>query len=328
MNGKTLQIHLFQRITQLLDGNTIKMAKEVATLLNISSNVIYDRINAKKLLNIEELHLMSRHFKINIDDLISPHVTGFQLGSIQKQPDSFDDFLLRILTDLRKLAHIKDCEIIYVANETPFSYYLFHPNLILFKMYVWGRTVWEMKDLQSQKFNAERLNHSETTLLIDELSELYITFPTTEFWNINMLDTTINQIRHCLECDLFENPSDALLIIEEVEMMVAQMEETAKSNKKNKLGASMIHHNELIQNSTIILVNSDKLKAVYFIYDSPNFMISYSDLTFKHTFNYYEKIKSSSFNLNEERQRIRFFKALRQKVKLVKEEFGLLVKKP
>ncbi len=321
MDGKTLQTQLFARITQLLDGNSIKMAKEVAALLNISSNVIYDRINGKKLLNIEELHLLSRHFKIGIDDLISPNVTGFQLGSIQKQPTSFDEFLLRILSDLRRLATIKDCEIIYVANETPFFYYLFNQNLVLFKLYIWGRTIWEMKNVQNQKFNTEQLNSNVTQFLIEELSQLYVTFPTTEFWNINMLDTTINQIRHCLECDLFENPSDALLIIEDTEKMISQMEETAKTNKKNNIGQSSIHHNELIQNSTIILVNSTKVKAVYFIYDSPNFMTSYADLTFKHTFNYYEKIKSSSFNLTEERQRIRFFKALRAKLQLAKEEF-------
>lgn len=321
MEGKTLQMQLFARITELLDGNAIKMAKEVAQILHISSNVIYDRINGKKLLNIEELYLLSKHYRISINDFISLNVTGFQLGSIQKQPSSFDEFLLRIFNDLKRLSSINDCEIIYVANETPFFHYLFHPNLVLFKMYVWGRTVWEIEDLQYKKFSAARFNLPSTEHLIQELSSLYVTFPSTEFWNINMLDTTINQIRHCLECDLFENPSDALVMMEEIEKLLHKMEEVAKSSKKNGVGLSRIHNNELIQNSTVILVSSKKLNVVYFIYDSPNFMVSYSELTFNHTYNYYEKIKASSFNLNEERQRIRFFKALRAKVSTAKEEF-------
>jgi hypothetical protein len=115
--------------------------------------------------------------------------------------------------------------------------------------------------------------------------------------------------------------TDALVMMEEIEKMLHKMEEVAKTSKKNGVGLSRIHNNELIQNSTVILVNSTKLNMVYFIYDSPNFMVSYSELTFKHTYNYYEKIKKSSFNLNEERQRIRFFKALRAKVSAAKEEF-------
>jgi hypothetical protein len=127
MTGKDLQVQFFERIIQLNGENKQKISAEISHLLNISGNVVYDRLNGKKLLNIEELYILSNHYKTSINDMISPTAAGYNLGSIQKQPESFDDYLNSILVDLEQLAKLKDCEILYIASETPFFYYLFHP---------------------------------------------------------------------------------------------------------------------------------------------------------------------------------------------------------
>ena len=320
--GKTLQLALFERISKQLGGNNKKLSKEISDLFNITSNVVYDRINAKKLLNIEEIAMMAKHFNISMDELISPVSTSFELSAYEKQPDSFAEYLMTILKDLRQLAMLPDCKITYVASETPFFYYLYTPVIALFKMYVWGRTVWDLPELENQTFDIEQLNTPETEALIEELLALYVKFPTTEVWNTNMIDTTLNQINHCLYCGFFKEPSDAIALVEALEKMVNKMEEIVKNGKKSKEGISVIYNNELMQNSTLILVGSPYLKALYLVFDSPNLMISHSTSLFEHTYKYYEKIERFSLHLNEERQRLRFFKVLRAKLEATKANFS------
>ena len=321
MQGKQLQDLLFARILKKYNNNDKTFTKDISKILHLTSNVVYDRINGKKLLNIEEIFLLSKHYNIGLDDLVTSNVVSFEVPVLKDQPATFDDYMNTILKDLRKLATLKSCEIIYVASETPFFYYLADPLLALFKMYIWGRTIWQIPSLENQKFNVDELSNENTIALIDELLELYVRFPTTEIWNVNILDTTINQISHCLYCGFFENPEDALLLINAMSEMVDRMEKIVKKGRKSTTGTSKIYYNELVQNPTLILVNSPVVKSVYLVYDSPNLMINHSEDLFNHTYNYYEKAAQASLHLSEERHRARFFKTIRAKLSLAKEAF-------
>ena len=134
---------------------------------------------------------------------------------------------------------------------------------------------------------------------------------------------TINQILHCIDCNLFDNIEEAFIFYIDCRhrKIIDKMERMASQGNKEGHGSSEAYHNELIQNSTAILVDSKAIKGIYLIYDSPNFMISYKPETYEHTFAYYEKIKKSSFALTDERQCTRFFRALRSKVSAAKVEF-------
>ena len=99
------------------------------------------------------------------------------------------------------------------------------------------------------------------------------------------------------------------------------MEYMAANGFKSIGAKSEIYHSELVPTPALIIVNSDKMKVVYNIYDSPNYMVSTSTNTFNYTINLFEKIKKGSLSLREDRQRARFFKLLRQKLKSAKEEF-------
>lgn len=320
MNGKDLQSLLFERIAQRYGNNTKNLSKEVSEVLHLSSNVVYDRLNGKKLLNIEELHNLSSHYAISLDELLQTNIVGFD-APLSEQPKSFDDYLETIHKDLKILATIPDCKIDYVASELPFFHYLFEPSLVYFKMYIWARTIWNLKDYQQIKFNPETITLASSDALITTLLGLYQNFPSTDYWNVNMMDTSINQIRHCLFCDLFEHPNEALHLLRGLERIVDNMEETIIKGRKNENSKTMVYHNELIENSTLIVVNSSMERAIYMVYDSPNFFIGRNPRLFSLTEDYMEKIQQHSFRLSEERHRVRFFKVLRNKLYAAKEEF-------
>ncbi len=320
-NDKYLQQLFLEKIAQKHQVAPKNMAKELASVLNINSNVIYDRLSLKKLFNLEELATLVRHYKVSLDDLLLPNSAVFHSDAIAQQPSSFEDYLLRILKDLRTLKNIPQCEIAYSASEVPFFYYLFYNEVVLFKMYIYGRTVWNIPNCQNGKFSLKALNQPALNNLIQETKDLYVVFPTTECWTVNMLDTTINQIRHCLHCDLFQDPNDAITLLKGMEKMVDTMEKIAKTGTKNGTAQSFLYHNEMMQSPTLILVKSAIVNSVYFVYDSPNFMVSNENTTFSHASDYFEKIKHHSLPLNLEVQRIRFFKIFRTKLESAKEDF-------
>jgi hypothetical protein len=324
MDEKTIQTLLFKRIEAKV-GTHKNMAKEVATILGIGSNVIYDRLSGKKSLSIEEMYKLALHYRLSLDDLIHPDATGFRLRSQLGQPRSFEEYLSAIATDISLLNRLlPNCRLHYAASDLTFFYYLLEENLILFKLYIWGRTVWDIEQYQQQRFSFISLRQPRLMQQLEQISTAYDAFPTTEYWHTNMLDTTLNQIRYCLMCNLFAQPSDALVILKSLYGLLNKMEEMARTERKggkNGKGESKIYFNEMMQNPAIILVDSPEFKAVYSVYDSPNFMISYTTNTINNTTFYLKRIEKHSFRLSEEQHCNRFFEAMRDKIHNAELEF-------
>jgi hypothetical protein len=327
MSEKTLQAILFERIGAKV-GSHKNMAKEIATILEISSNVIYDRLNGKKSLSIEELYKLAKHYRFSLDDLIHGDATGFRLPSQLWQPRHFEEFLSIILADISRVHKLlPNCKIYYAASDFTFFYYLLVDHLILFKLYIWGRTVWDIEKYQQEKCNLASLRQPSVLQLTEKLKNLYQDFPTVEFWHPNMIDTTLSQIRYCLLCNLFAQPTDALVLIKSIYTLMHKMEEMTRTERKSSKAETKAFFNEIMQNPTIILVDSPERKSVYSVYDSPNFMISYAQNTIKNTEFYLQRIERHSFRLSEEQHRNRFFEAMRHKVQEAEHEFIDLVER-
>ncbi len=325
MSEKTLQAILFERIGAKV-GSHKNMAKEIAAILDISSNVIYDRLNGKKSLSIEELYKLAKHYRFSLDDLIHGEATGFRLPSQLWQPRNFEEFLSIILADISRVHKLlPNCKIYYAASDFTFFYYLLVDHLILFKFYIWGRTVWDIDKYQQEKCNLASLRQPKVMQLSEQLKNLYHDFPTVEFWHPNMIDTTLSQIRYCLLCNLFAQPNDALLLIKSIYTLMNKMEEISRTERKGSQAETKAFYNEMMQNPTIILVDSPNRKSVYSGYDSPNLMISYAQNTIKNTEFYLQRIERHSFRLSEEQHRNRFFEAMRHKVQEAEVEFIDLV---
>jgi hypothetical protein len=112
--------------------------------------------------------------------------------------------------------------------------------------------------------------------------------------------------------------------------LLDRMEEMARLERKggkNGQAETKAYFNEMMQNPAIILIDSPDVKAVYSVYDSPNFMISYAPNTINSTKIYLQRIEKHSFRLSEEQHRNRFFDAMRDKIQIAESEFTELVEK-
>ena len=79
---------LFNQIRQNLPPN-ISLVDEIADLLDISNDSAYRRIRGEKMLSINELQKLSKHFGISLDLLFSLESGNVVFNSICRNTQSF-----------------------------------------------------------------------------------------------------------------------------------------------------------------------------------------------------------------------------------------------
>ncbi|MBK7344918.1 MAG: hypothetical protein IPJ06_18570 [Saprospiraceae bacterium] len=155
--------------------------------------------------------------------------------------------------------------------------------------------------------------------VIFQLKEAYAAIPSTEYWSINILDNTINQIRFYSETDNFTDSRMCKTLLNQLEELVERMEETARRGCKsgNDQGQFHLYHNEITHtNNTILVERGGHPIQTYCSFDNPNFLTTdYSDFCI-YTRRWFEKLRKGSTYLSiaGSRQRVIYFRELRRRL--------------
>lgn len=329
-----LQTFLQMRETlqkQFLDVLVRKFSKkaeaveEISETLSISRDGAYRRLRGGSVLTPEEMQVLAIKHRISIDELIFKKTDKvfFTFNSFTQPVKKFEDYLNGLNQNLDAGMKLPNAKVLYTTAEIPMFYYGVFPELMCFKMYVWGKTVWNFEYLQDQKFSFDLF--SPTVMkLITEVSDKYLRIKSTELWCRNVFDNTLNQIEYVMMNGNFFNNEDALKICDSLLDLSGHMNRMAKTGKKFRAseepGLSNIpfefYHNELVYTNNTILLVSDLTKVVFSTFDSPNVLISSDPRIFAHAENWFHNIKSKSDYMTEvsEKNRNLFFSKLEKKV--------------
>ena len=332
-NPKEIQVRLFEQIRPT--GQQTKV-EEISAVLNLHRSAVYKRMNGSKLLGLDELILLSRHFGISVDLLISEEsdLALFNFPVITNPPRSYQEFLNSILVELERFSHFSDAQFYYVTNEIPIFYYFGFPELMAFKLFVWGRTIWNWEHLQKEKFNADKfLRYQETIPIANRMLDIYLQIPSLELWNAMILNNTINQILYYQSGGIFENPEEAFVVGRQVRDMVAHFKDMAAKGKKFRKGSDakavpnnfQLYHNEITNCNNTILATSEAGKLVFTTFGNPNFMRSGQDKMANFATSWFELIRkrSTAISGEGEKNREQYFDILDGKVKVFLEKLGL-----
>lgn len=323
-SAKEIQVRLFEQI----EGVTPKgKVEEVGEVLGLTRSAVYKRMNGSKLLALDELILLSEHFSFSIDAFLfqQSNLALFTFPIITSPPRSYQDFLNTILVDLERFTGYADAQFHYVTNEIPFFYYFFFPELMAFKLFVWGRTIWNWDHLQKEKFNAYKiLNYQDLHVLTDRMLDIYLTIPSLELWNTMILSNTIKQVLYYHSGGIFEDPEEALHIAQQLKEMVAHFRDMSSKGKKFRKGADpknipnnfQLYHNEITNCNNTILATSEAGKLVFTTFGNPNFMRSAQEKMIRFAEDWFELIRkrSTSISGEGERNREQFFDELDKNV--------------
>ena len=319
-----IQQEFFQLVKQRLPIHE-SLVTQVADLLELSQDSAYRRIRGEKPISFEELQVLSKHFKISIDNLLHLKTTNyiFRDNSIEKENYDFNDHLDYHIQNMMQIKTARSSEIIFYSRDTAIFYFYQVPELLAFKYFYWMHTVFGDPAFSRIKFSLE--DHIQKfEKKGKKAAGLFTTINSTEIWSAETLTLTLKQIQYYKEMDLFKNVSDVDVLYEKLLALIDHIELQADVGKKflymqsadDSSGDFTLYVNEYMLGGNNILIRSDDTWFAFINHSILNYLgtrnETYCNVLLKRI---REVIKKSDLvSLTGEKLRRRFFNQLRKKV--------------
>jgi len=225
---------MIKKLPQILHEKSrqrgFRTAAIVADLLNISEDSAYRRIKRPQSFRADELVLLAREFRINLNNLVETQndwLQGNYVGFDQENlsAENFYDLLKQRLDRTLNLDHPK---VFYGAKEIPFFYTMWFPHLSAFKEFVWNRDFLKQTQLAGCLFETDPQAQPKYIAL----AERYLRIPSEEVWSFETLFSTLYQIQHYKECGLFADEQDYRRVMGEYDALVDLIFEQAEKGMK------------------------------------------------------------------------------------------------
>jgi hypothetical protein len=275
------QVSLFDAIKNILSPN-ISLVHDVSELLDISYDSAYRRIRGVKELSLDELKILSQHYKISIDTLFNLKSNNIVFNSLvlSDQGISFTEWLQAILSELKKINSFKDKEIIYSAKDIPIFHYFEFPEIFAFKVYFWHKAL-----IPSHEFYEKFIKLEVNDQLMEigkQITLIYSKIPTSEIWNEETFNSIIRQIEFCHISGYFSKKEDAFSICDTLETMISHLQRQAEygfrflhgTNPEGIEGSYKLYCNEVLLGDNTIFVKMDGNPMTFFTFDVINLLIT------------------------------------------------------
>ncbi len=279
--AQSTQESLFTVIKNSLPAS-ISLVHDISELLNISYDSAYRRIRGEKELSMDELKILSQHYKVSIDALfnIPTNNVVFKSTFLSDQGVSFHDWMKVTLFELRRINSFKEKEFIYSAKDIPIFHYFRFPDIFTFKVLFWHKAL-----ISSAEFN-----DSFNTLELDEgllemgkqIAVIYSKIPTCELWNEETFNSIIRQIEFCYVSGFFFKKEIAFKLCDSLEAMIHHLQREAElgfrftpgTTPEGIEGSFKLYFNEVLLGDNTIFVKTDGNSTAYLTYNVINLLIT------------------------------------------------------
>ncbi|MEM9823166.1 MAG: helix-turn-helix transcriptional regulator [Bacteroidota bacterium] len=309
----------------------------LSEMLGTGKDAVYRRLRGDTLLTPDEMQLLAQQFNISLDALVfdQSDKVFFSYSFFERPVDNFRTFLDGIFRYFAQATQQKNARVYYASAEIPFFYYCFFPELIAFKLYVWGRAVWGFDYLRNRPFDFEILPYSDLQLAEQCLLH-YRELPSTEHWSMNMVDFTLSQIEYHVISGAFKQVEDALLLCDRLLELTQHLQVMAEHGRKFMIhrppetapeNTFELFHNEMVYSNNTILVASDQGKMLFTTYGNPNFLRSTDQKICDHTQDWFVQMGSKSECISQQSEKTRawFFNVLKRRIEQARSRISLQV---
>jgi hypothetical protein len=315
------QTVFFQHIKALLPAH-LSLAEQVAEVLNISNDSAYRRIRGEKPIALEEVKKLCIHFKMSMDQFLhlDSDAVIFRGKLADKNNFTFELYLHESLRNLQMINSFAEKEIYYWPKDVPVFYYYQFPELSTFKCFFWMKTVLEYPEYSRMKFSFE--NFDEKLLRIGEkMLETYNSIPSHEIWNVDNINTYIQQIEYYKDTNLFTSKNDIKILFDGLEKLIDHIEAQAEAGYKfnhNVKGSHAaeckIYVNEFIIGDNTVMGLINKTPIVFINHSFINYSSTRDPLFCNYMYDYFQKLirKSTLVSSSSEKQRSTFFNPIRE----------------
>lgn len=236
MTPASIQQTLFKQVKELLPSH-LSLPEEVAHLLGVSADSAYRRIRGEKLMDIGELMRVAGKYGLSMDALMAQAGKAFVFhGRFVGGPEFGPAEWLHAMNEqLEQIASLPDPVFIFRAEDIPSFHHFQIPELALFKLFFWRRTILNDPAFRTKRFD---LNDSDDTLpaQLRKVALTYKRLPTTEIWNADSLNALLRQVAFYHEAGLFARDADVDVIHSKVLEMIDHLQQEAEAGVKFMMG--------------------------------------------------------------------------------------------
>ncbi len=299
-------------------------------LLHSSKDPVYRRLRGDTALSPAELTLLAQHYQLSLDALVFGQSDNLvcSFNAFSSQVKDFADYLGGFVADFDQIRRLPGVHFYYASAEIPVMTYNFVPELISFKLYIWGRTTWNLESLRQRPFDFDLVT-PPVLRLSQAVLDHYLHIPSTELWSLNIVDNTLSQIEYHVYSGGFRHAQDAVLLCDKLVVWAHHLKAMAAAGRKfplngkpsEAMGEFHLYHNELVFTNNTALVSSDVGKGVYSAFCNPNFLKSTDPKLGDYTEAWFRSViaKSNPISTTAEKSRDWFFQGLVKKIERVKQ---------
>ena len=325
MESADVQQRFFQHIKDNLPAH-LSLVDEVAELLNISNDSAYRRIRGEKAISFEELQILSSQYKISLDQFLHLQSDAILFsGRVNMASETvFEDYLKNVLYQFQTINSFQKKHMYVLMKDIPPFVHFQIPELALFKFYFWMKSILHDERFKKMKFSFDESLLMEFLPLSKKVIESYNTIPVTEVWNIESINSSIRQIDFYRQSGMYKNVSDIKLLYEKLEDLINHIERQAEQGVKFLIGTESntqsapynMFVNELILGDNTYLAEMDNMRLTFLNHSVLYFVATRDEAFNRSMFNSLDNLIKKSTQLSSigEKERVRFFNRLRDKI--------------
>lgn len=324
-----LQQQLFQHLKSNLPPH-LSMVDELCDLLELSADSVYRRIRGEKPITLLELKKICEHYHLSLDQLLQLQNDSvlFDAPGMNKTPGEFVDYLKAMLMQFKYFNSFTSKEVRYLCKDsTIWNFYLF-PEMAAFKTFFWSKTINNQESLNNKVFSFEEFPYSDCFALGQQVLQEYNQIPCVELWNLESMHSTINQVAYYRDAGNFKTSHDFELVLESFHKMIDHLQLQAEKGVKFMPGAAEVSYrapiqfyiNELILGNNTMVINLDGKDLTMVTYSVFQYLFTKDSRFAAKVISSFDTLLSRSTLISKtgEKDRNRFFNALREKVNSLK----------
>ncbi|MEZ4826201.1 MAG: hypothetical protein R3C61_07885 [Bacteroidia bacterium] len=284
VTSNSFQDLLFEKIKEKIPSHE-SFPNIVADILGIGIDGAYRRIRGETPLKIDEIVSLSETFSISLDELSQSskgsNVVFHQSGMIESglDPEVYLRNLLGVVSDI----HRRKPQIAYYSVKDIPVFHLFQiPEIALFKMFFWRKTIFSDHTLDNSLFSLEVQSEVEKRCisLCRLIAEKYSLIPSIEIWNTETVASFIKQIGYYLEAGMFQSKEDAIILCNKVEEYFHHLKREAELGYKyiidhppaSRVENFQLYYNDLVMNDNHIAVRYENRWEGYVIFTNTEYL--------------------------------------------------------
>lgn len=315
-------------------GRSKENKMELCREMGISTSILYKRLSGHSYFTIGEVAFLMKKYGLSFDQWVWGN-QGYALFSnpaASHSVASIETYLLTLTKLFEAIKPLSQVQIHYAAREMPLFYYFSQPMLGAFKLFLFGKVVWNIPTYSGEAPFSTDLFSPYVLNNLTSLWDNYAGIPSIEIWNPNVLDNTFQQIIYLLELRQFEKPEDALILLEMISTMVKQTAEMIATGRKikttgSKAASLIVFNNQIMHTNNMIVAGNDQKKYLFLTHSNPNFLTSDDPGIIQHTLEWMNKLikYSSVLDNKSSSSRDSLFRTLEQKIQFAKSKIEALL---